>query len=1056
MLCETTSILSSDEIASMFLRSTFLHERNCESSDSINYTDKDTKVIDTLVGAKSAYIKNYGLSLKQQVGSIPEGLKADDFNPDWYVFLNKAISSEFDLDQYSENDSPLCFAFSPFIDFLDIKLKGLFTDSKVKASDKVINSAKAAFYDRLIEIGGVTLYVEYQDYCYKNQVPQSKKVYQDWSLHLIQGGWYKVAYKYPVLIRFIATSFNHFLKVIEELVGRFEEDYSDIKILLGNKTQDLQLDDIEYSMSDPHNNEHTVCRLFFDNGKTIIYKPKPLVNEKWFFENIVENFQDIIPALGKVNIFNKGEYGWAQDINSIEASSQDNIDQDDIYKIAILFYLLNATDMHSENIVRVGDKFYPADLETILNTRYRNDKNNSDDNWKIWNVLSTELLKYKFSNTIHKNRGGSFAQEMGTSPFKTLFLYHCEEKGLIHELYDPKNVTSDDFEDNEKEPVIKDISSEEIIKTFHVILKRMKEVVNDEKFKNNSDFLNIKTRKVCRDTMFYGRLFQRIYQPKLLTDGAILSLDLSGLFLRFKDNDDKGVELFCPRINEEILQMLNGDVPYFWYKSNSKDLMHADKVLIKDSLDKTGIEEFTDKINNISNEDILEQSYLMEASLSAKILDKSDGDNEKVITEGKPEIDDEKILDFCRAIAEKISSRAIASQAFNARWVSFEADHSGEVFTPSVVGDSYYSGYWGIMLFLNAVAKHIKDIPALNEFLKNENDYWSKNIKNASDINSKKNIGISNLGGELISLSTIYNINPDIEWIPDYVTSLYSHINIKKLKEDKVLDVIGGSAGFILGTINILESKVFNKLNKDTKDTIVVLGRCAVNNLIDNITPQASGLAWVPESSDEDKALIGFSHGTSGFITALQLILNRQEFFQLNVSECKQISDIIYGALYYQDSIRNPEGNWCELRGALKKDEVVNNSWCHGLSGIGLGLLSQLSNNPEKIKKDIDIISTLLDTECEKIEYFCCGESGAVNFLCETALVDPSGNSSSLARKKMKEVISRIEKGSFQSLLGDMKPELFPGAFQGVSGIGYTALRLIDDSLSSLCGFRRS
>ena len=57
--------------------------------------------------------------------------------------------------------------------------------------------------------------------------------------------------------------------------------------------------------------------------------------------------------------------------------------------------------------------------------------------------------------------------------------------------------------------------------------------------------------------------------------------------------------------------------------------------------------------------------------------------------------------------------------------------------------------------------------------------------------------------------------------------------------------------------------------------------------------------------------------------------------------------------------------------------------------------------------------------------------------------------------KKLYSILTQpMKDNSFQFFGGDADPGLFPGLFQGSSGVGYTALRFIDHQIPSLSGLQ--
>lgn len=1049
------SSLSTDNF-SMFVRSTFLHERNHNIGTPFSDQYTSSRVIEQLKVSKAKYLKNCGESLLKQTQSIPSALLNKNYIPEWYKFFNRALLHPPHTN--TEEKHPLYTALSPFIEIFKCDLGNLI--SKYNFVDiQVTSSASFSLYKRLIEISGLTLYADYNEWCATLSRDLSKDAYTEWQKHLVQGGWNNLASKYPLLIRFIHNAHEQLLGCTEEILSRFSKDSLELQNIIPAPRNNLFIEDIEYGMSDPHNNGRSVCRITLSNYRTIIYKPKSLANEKWFFDEIVKNFEDIIPSLKRIEVIDKVRYGWAQDIKSFSSSNSKNeINYRDVCKIVILFYFLNSTDMHAENIVQLGGNVFPADLETILNANIRKTSNLGkdlkSDSWKTWNVLSTELLKYKISKKFYKNKGNGFSSQPAYAPFKKVYISFCKNNGITHIVYDPQNnedVSSNKTsQDKDKNKKIRSIPNKETIRNdFNVILSRLNQLARTTSFKENYYLKRCKIRSIFRDTMFYERLFQRIYQPKMLTDGALPSLDLSDLYLRIKNTNNDEAELQAPIISEEISQILGGDIPLFWHYADKKDLHAGTNLVVKNLFEKTSIKEFFDKIEKVSEEDMSEQAYLIEASLSASNISSI---KHKASNTKRGKLNRDKITRICNQLADKIVLRSIHPKDGHAKWVSYQANKSGEVVSPATLGDSFYSGYWGIIMFLHTVAKTSNCSKQVISFLEQENKFWHVNLNSFST--ESLGIGLSDIGGILMGLSVIYDLDPTLSWPVKLVEHIYKELSIERIDTDNILDSMGGTAGFLNGTINIIESKIFPNLNSVTIKKIKLLGKHSIRNLISRAEKQEQGLAWAPIGGEKNP-LLGFAHGNSGIITALNQGLRKSYEFSLTKEEVQDTVKVINEALLYIESKKHNTGSWVDLRSLLPANTPINKSWCHGASGLGLSFLSQnkISDNIEGCV-EIEYLANLLTNGEEPIDFYCCGNSGALDFLIEVYRSTNNKKYRVMYEELANKIISNLYDEKFNSIIGYIKPELFPSLFQGVSGIGYTLLRIENFYLPSLSGYR--
>jgi lantibiotic modifying enzyme len=247
---------------------------------------------------------------------------------------------------------------------------------------------------------------------------------------------------------------------------------------------------------------------------------------------------------------------------------------------------------------------------------------------------------------------------------------------------------------------------------------------------------------------------------------------------------------------------------------------------------------------------------------------------------------------------------------------------------------------------------------------------------------------------------------------------------------DAKLDVIGGSAGAILGL-----SALFSATrDRQLLDTIKLCGRHLIQR-------QQTGGGW---SIAAELPLTGFSHGAAGIAYALMrgYELTREKSFLTAARK----------AISYEQSIySHPQKNWPDLRECRAVgDANFRMGWCHGAPGIGLARLGCLGVLDDPGFR-ADAERALLATNSQAaypIDTICCGEFGFTDLFLVAAdrLRDPSWRE--VARRRASAVIgsaeTREKPGSAGYLLsgGLSNGTLSLGFFLGLAGIGYQLLRL--------------
>ena len=174
--------------------------------------------------------------------------------------------------------------------------------------------------------------------------------------------------KYPVLFDLInlysKQSAEYTLEILEhinndkeQLIGKFD-------------LKEFVLEAIKYGMGDTHLGGRTVCELYLQNGKVLIYKPRSseIDNRLKIFSEVVYKKTGIQDVLNLPDNLSFPEYSYIEYIERKECSNDEDVKRyyRNIGKTLCILYIFNAKDYHGENIMASGDKPYLIDNETIF------------------------------------------------------------------------------------------------------------------------------------------------------------------------------------------------------------------------------------------------------------------------------------------------------------------------------------------------------------------------------------------------------------------------------------------------------------------------------------------------------------------------------------------------------------------------------------------------------------------------------------------------------------------------------------------------------------------
>lgn len=367
---------------------------------------------------------------------------------------------------------------------------------------------------------------------------------------------------------------------------------------------------------------------------------------------------------------------------------------------------------------------------------------------------------------------------------------------------------------------------------------------------------------------------------------------------------------------------------------------------------------------------------------------------------------------------------------------------NAERFQLQVLGDNLYDGRCGIALFLAALDQVVgnqrfrslalRTLQSLREQIQTFDAETGQLFAKLMGIG-----GAAGLGSIIYALVKVSQFLEDDTLLAD-AQVLVDWITPEIIASDKQLDIIGGSAGAILGLLVLYattgESVVLEKA--------IACGHHLVKH---RVSYEGSPKAW---RTLEEKPLTGFSHGAAGIAYALlRLYAVTQERDYLEAA--------LEGIEYERTLFSESAGSWPDYRDfkQQKGQPRFTVNWCSGASGIGLGRLGSLGivKTPET-EQEIEIaLQTTQKYSLQARDNLCCGNWGRFEVLLVGAKRQTRPDWYQTALQQSTNVVARAKQIGTYQLLPNFPNSVFnPGFFQGTSGIGYQLLRLATDVLPSV------
>jgi type 2 lantibiotic biosynthesis protein LanM len=353
------------------------------------------------------------------------------------------------------------------------------------------------------------------------------------------------------------------------------------------------------------------------------------------------------------------------------------------------------------------------------------------------------------------------------------------------------------------------------------------------------------------------------------------------------------------------------------------------------------------------------------------------------------------------------------------------------------LGPELYNGVCGIAVFLaaHAAVTHRK---SSKELVLAPLSNLRTTMKSRNSARMARSLGIggaSGVGSIVYALTVIAKLLRDDELLAD------AHIAAELFTDDLIaadtqLDVMGGSAGAILGLLRLYRQS-------QSSDVLKRATNCRQHLLAQRRVGPEGVRSWsVPGSIAQP--LNGISHGAAGFaysLASLASATGREEFVNA-ASECIAFENSTY------DSERK---NWPDLRAVQQLTWPCQ--WCRGAPGIGLARIA--------IRKRGGLDSDLLAADVRnalagvergwpgRVDTLCCGTLGSIEFFCEAGSALGRSDLRELASRRLMAVLeTAASTGDFRWNTGKRRFNL--GFFRGLAGVGYTVLRQVDSSLSNV------
>jgi lantibiotic modifying enzyme len=819
----------------------------------------------------------------------------------------------------------------------------------------------------------------------------------------------------PVLLRLMACLTRQWIDTSAELVTRLAADMASLRRELLNSDTACSVARIEGQLSDPHNFGRSVRILEFEDGSRVVYKPKDLsVDAAW--ARLIDKLNEVAPVeLRGMRVLDRAAYGWTEFI--AHTKCDDAQDFKAFYRRGgawlALIHVFVGVDMHHENFIATGSHPVPVDLEMILQ---RDDLRieREDETGQAFVTAMRKIIDSVVTIGLLPAYGSQSTNEVfviggmnsNASPRKTVRWtgVNTDAMAPVKERDTAVTVTNLPYIDGRRASLADHLDDFMLGFIDYARFLQGRQDLMD-------GFAGLTVRTVLRPTRFYAGLLARLRDHRSMDDGVVWSAqaDFAARLADWERDSDPN----WTRLQSERIALVNLNVPHF---TTVADLTRADARL-------RGL---SDAEIDWQNELIRQNTDLLRPRSTDRSLRAITSDTEYV---------DSVFIDGANELAAALSTHAIRNGP-GAAWIGLDFLGDSEVSQLVVLGSDLYNGHVGVALFFAAHAATTGD-SASKTLAYAAVASLRRNLRGRNPARLARSIGI---GAGLGLGSVVYGLSVMAELLDDDAILADAHAAAELITDDVIaadsrLDVLGGSAGAVLGLLRLYRQT-------GSERALMLAEKCGAGLLSHKRVGPHGARSWAAPVFD--RPLNGMSHGAAGFAYSLHALAfaSGYEEFAGAATECVTFENSTFDA---------DRHGWADLREMA--DASWPCKWCYGAPGIGLARIgmTKLAGVPsESCAPDIGRALTGVERGWPaETDTLCCGTLGSIEFLREAGDAMDRPDLRDEGTRLLRTIVETAHQaGDFRWSSGTGRFNL--GLFRGIAGVGYTLLREVDRSLPNV------
>lgn len=879
--------------------------------------------------------------------------------------------------------------------------------------------------------------------------PDSREVYLSFAEGLGSGGLAELYEEFPVLARVLATTTLLWVDAQAELLARLAADRADLESLFGEGRALGTVTGVEAGLSDPHRGGRSVLALTFAAGCRVVYKPKDLGTEA-AYQRLLGWLNDHgAPAdLRLTTVLDRGTHGWVELVENTACATPEAGAR--YYRRAgvllCLFYALEVTDCHYENLIACGEHPVLIDAETLLHHRASPViPADGSARAEALDQIDRSVLRIGFlprweltpdrTRAFHMSALGEADEE--ELPVRRPRWVRTNTDRMTLEPGPGAHRSRTNIPRLGEVPLRLQDHGPELVAGFRAmyayLLEHRDELLASEPMQ---DLARQQVRFVFRPTGIYDRILYRLRLPRLLRDGADRSIELEQLGRMLvpprallAEPDRRPV--LWPVLAAELAAMQLGDIPFFTAGAASTSI-HLPEGEVTGAFELSSHDAVVERLSSMGAEDLERQVAFVEGSMYAHLArDVAPGpfhEVEATVADRSAIGSDDVLVQQALDLAESIRSRAIRAPDGSASWIAPQLLTRVGRYQLQPMNFDLYSGSAGVAVFL-AAADRFAPGSGFGDLARSALQPVHRELGLGADrLAATMGIGAAaGLGSLTYALRTVGVLLGDA-FLLDQARTAAGSITPARIDTDVHHDVVGGAAGAVLGLLALHETA--------PEEWLLRRAVHAGEHLLGRRTPGTSGLrSW---ASPDGIRGSGFAHGTAGVAYALLRLYRTTGDARFREAAVEAIAE--------EDTRwSEPHGTWTDH--AEPGQPIHASQWCRGAGGIGLARTAGLTDlDTPEVRLDVDrAVAAVLEFGPQGLDHPCCGTTGRAEVLLVAGQRLARADLVAASRTFVATAVSRAERDGGFVLHPRLPPQVdAPAFFQGKAGVGYQLLRQVD------------